>query len=41
MGRTGLDESADKSAKWSGEEMEELASEEESKTAGEAGMMLM
>ena len=34
VGGTGLEESADESAKWSGEETEESASEEEVDTAG-------
>ena len=41
---TSMEESAAKSAKWSGEEMDELASEEEADTAegaGEVGMTLM
>ena len=32
-----MEESADESAKWSGEETEELASEEEAETAGGRG----
>ena len=38
VGGTGLEESADESAKWSGEETEESASEEEVDTAGGVGM---
>ena len=37
MGGNGQEESADESPEWSGEEAEELASEEEAETAGGAG----
>ena len=37
MGGTGLEESTDESAKWSGEETEESATDEEAKTAVGAG----
>ena len=37
MGGSDTEESADESAKWRGEKMEELASDEEAETAGVAG----